>query len=308
MRGTRLAGRTLRIAACAAVTLLQASTAAGEPLRGKDRRACIGAYEQGQELAQAAKLLRAREVILGCAKSKCGEFLHRECAASYSRLEEEIPTVILLAKGEGGQALVDVEVTMDGELFSATLDGRAVPVDPGLHQFSFKAKRGTTAEQRTIIVQGERNRVIAVSFASADRELPKPPAAPPPRPPSRRIDEEVYAADSARGTRGAAPYVAAGIGLAGLGGFALFTQWGRADNAELARCAPNCSEGTLDHIRTLYVAADVSLGVGIVALGAAAWLFLSDTAKDPKPTKAPAYTFDVRPSHTGVVATLSGKF
>src|SRR5262245_34059737 len=119
MRRTMLAGRTFRIAACAAVTLLQASTAASEPLRGKDRRACIGAYEQGQELALAAKLIRAREVILGCAKSKCGEFLHRECAARYSRLEEEIPTVILVAKGEGGEALVDVEVTMDGELFSA---------------------------------------------------------------------------------------------------------------------------------------------------------------------------------------------
>jgi hypothetical protein len=308
MPRSRFAGPTLRIAACAAVTLLHASTGASEPLRGKDRRACIGAYEQGQELAQAAKLLRAREAMLSCAKPKCGEFIHHECAARYSRLEEEIPTVILLAKGDAGEKLVDVEVTLDGELFSATLDGRALAVDPGLHQFTFKAKRGTIAEQRTIIVQGERNRVISVSFGSADGEPTKPLPGTAAQP-SRPIDEEAYPESSRSGKRGAAPYVAAGIGLAGLGGFALFTQWGRSDNAELTRCAPNCSEGTLDHIRNLYIVADVSLGVGIVALGAAAWLFLSsDGSKPPASVKTTAYTFDVRPSPSSVIATMSGRF
>jgi hypothetical protein len=300
MPRTRLAGRTLRAAACAAVTLLLAPSASSEPLRGKDRRLCIGAYEQGQELALAAKLLRAREVMQGCAKPKCGEYLHRECAARSSRLEEEIPTVILLAKGEAGEPLVDVEVLMDSELFSATLDGRSLPVDPGLHRFSFKEKRGALAEQRTIIVQGEQNRVIAVSFAPAVQEPPKGP----PRP----IDEDAYP-ESSGGKWGAAPYVAAGVGLAGIGGYALFSQWGRSDNDELSRCAPNCSEGALDHIRNLYVVADVSLGVGIVALGTAAWLFLSaDSHKSPAPSKPTAFTFDLRSSRTGIVASVAGEF
>src|SRR6185369_13251536 len=131
MKRTRLTRRscerTLRIAACSAVTMLHAAPGASEPLRGKDRRACIGAYEHGQELQQQAKLLRAREVLADCAQSKCGAFLHRECAARYNQIETDIPSVILLAKGEHGEALVDVEVTLDGELFSATLDGRALP-------------------------------------------------------------------------------------------------------------------------------------------------------------------------------------
>jgi hypothetical protein len=259
---------------------------------------CIGAYEQGQELEQAAKLVRARETLLACATSKCGEFLRRECATRSSRLDSEIPTVILLAKGDSGEALVDVEVTMDGQLLSATLDGRALPVDPGLHQFSFKAKRGTTAEQRTVIVQGEQNRVIAVSFVGtepANRGL------------LRHIDEDVYAEPAKKW--GFAPYVAAGVGLAGIGGYALFTHWGRTDNERLAQCAPHCAEGSVDHIRNLYLVADVSLGVGIAALGAAAWLFLSGGRdKEPEPGKAPAYTFDVRPSRASVMATVSGSF
>jgi hypothetical protein len=287
------------MASCVAATLLCAGPGASEPLRGKDRRACVGAYEQGQELENAAKLVRARETLLGCATSKCGAFLQRECAARSSRLEKEIPTVILLAKGDGGQTLVDVEVTMDGQLFSATLDGRALAVDPGLHQFSFKAKRGTTAEQRTIILQGEQNRVIAVSFGPAD---PAKPAGP-----RRQIDEDLY--DEPKAKWGAAPYIAAGAGLAGLGGFALFTHWGRTDNEALAQCAPNCTQGSVNHIRNLYLVADVSLGVGIVALGAAAWLFLSGRQdKDAQHGKAPAYAFDVRPSRGTVMATVSGQF
>jgi hypothetical protein len=285
--------------------MLHAAPVSSEPLRGKDRRACIGAYEQGQELQQAAKLLRAREVMADCAKSKCGAFLHRECAARYNQLETEIPTVILLAKGEHGEALVDVDVTMDGELFSATLDGRALPVDPGLHQFSFKAKRGAIAEQRTIVVQGEQNRVIDVALGPSAKGAP-----PSGSPPSRQIDENVYAESSGRPKWGVAPFVAAGVGLAGLGGYAIFTHWGRTDNAQLARCAPNCSEDSVDHIRNLYVAADVSLGVGIVAIGAAAWLLLAggDVKDPPAPAKTASYSFDVKPSRSGVLATVSGAF
>src|SRR5206468_9769076 len=149
-----------------AAAMVYAPRAASEPLRGRDRRACVAAYEQGQELEHAAKLREAREMLLGCAQAKCGAFLHRECGTRYNQLETEIPTVILLAKDEEGQSIVDVEVTLDGQLFSATLDGRSLPVDPGLHAFSFKAKHGTVAEQRMIIAQGEHDRVIAVALAT----------------------------------------------------------------------------------------------------------------------------------------------
>jgi hypothetical protein len=142
-----------------------------------------------------------------------------------------------------------------------------------------------------------------VSLGATD--APKPAV-----PPSRRIDENVYAESPGKTRWGVAPFVAAGVGLAGLGGYAVFTQWGRTDNAELAQCAPNCDEASVEHIRKLYVAADVSLGVGVVALGAAAWLFFSGVdAKDPPPPgKTTAYSFDVKPSASGVLATVSGEF
>jgi hypothetical protein len=54
----------------------------------------------------------------------------------------------------------------------------------------------------------------------------------------------------------------------------------------------------------------VSLGVGVVALGAAVWLLFSgDGAKEPPSAgKTTAFAFDVKPSSAGALATVSGAF
>jgi len=62
------------------------------------------------------------------------------------------------------------------------------------------------------------------------------------------------------------------LGLAGVGGFAVLTSWGRADNRMLATCSPSCPTASVQHVRRLYWAADASLGAGLVSLALSSWL------------------------------------
>jgi hypothetical protein len=88
--------------------------------------------------------------------------------------------------------------------------------------------------------------------------------------------------------------------------------WGRKDNEQLAQCAPYCAPESVDHVRKVYLAADISLGVGIAALGTAAtWLILGGSSSSPpkgEQTSKPRYVVDVRPSPAGGFATFTGTF
>jgi hypothetical protein len=70
-----------------------------------------------------------------------------------------------------------------------------------------------------------------------------------------------------------------GVGLAGFGGFAVFGLTGLSEKRDLAdTCAPSgsCAAGDVSSARTRLIIADVSLGVGVVAVGIATYLFLRD--------------------------------
>jgi hypothetical protein len=100
--------------------------------------------------------------------------------------------------------------------------------------------------------------------------------------------------------------------LVGLGSYALLTSWGRKDNDVLVQCAPGCMQKSVDHVRRLYLAANISLGAGIAALGAATWLLLrssvgSRTAEGATPRWS-RHALEVIPLSAGAVATLRGAF
>ena len=90
----------------------------------------------------------------------------------------------------------------------------------------------------------------------------------------------------------------------------MLVYWGRKDNDLLARCAPNCPQESVDHIRKLYLASDISLGVGIAALGAAAtWMILgSSSGSQEERANKPRYVVDVRPTPAGAFASVAGTF
>jgi hypothetical protein len=71
-------------------------------------------------------------------------------------------------------------------------------------------------------------------------------------------------------------YVFGGIGLTGLASFTGFAISGKSKENELEHCAPNCARADVDDMRTRYLVGDISLAVGIAALGAGAYFFFAD--------------------------------
>jgi hypothetical protein len=221
---------------------------------------------------------------------------------------------------------------MDDEPLVSRIDGRAVAVDPGMHAFTFHGDDGATATEKVMILQGQHNRALTVSLpassgarAAPAEEAAEPPAAkpvsapPPPVPtaelarprPVRTTPPPPPAPPPSSGSS-AAPYLWGTLGLAGVGGYALLTTWGRKDNELLSACAPDCPRASVEHIRKLYLLADVSLGVGVVSLVAATWTAFSggsteakETEKRPRPS---GYVVDVHPTPAGAMATVAGRF
>ncbi len=204
--------RTVQVAACAAVLLLNVTIGEGAPRRarrgpaaggggGGGNPACINTYRNADALYKSGKLRQAKATMLRCAVATCGPNVRRECARRVITIENDIPTIVPIILSEAGKAVTDVTMLLDGEVLKAKTDGRAVPVDPGRHLLSFRSGSDVLASFETVFVQGQRNRTIEVSLqaggnALAKSSIPLTAAAPPPADPL----ESVGAASSASGS------------------------------------------------------------------------------------------------------------
>jgi hypothetical protein len=324
MCSKRLTSRTIRAGAWAVSISLCAAAGHGEAKRPKDKRACKAAYKSAQEREQAGKLREAKELLSTCANVTCGGVLKKECASRSAHLDAEIPSIVPVVTDD---ARLDVQIRMDGELLMSHLDGRAVPIDPGTHEFTFSTERGVVATQTATVDRGQHARPIAVALhastgrASTTKVKPSSTVSTDSPPPRVRVTgpaaEESSAQETApamvQGSSKSGPpalaYVLGGVGGLGVAGGILMNAWGRKDNRDLlASCAPNCSQSSVDHVRRVYFAADLSIGVGVAALGVATVLFFTSNRAKERPGTVAAYTVDVKPAPSGAFATVSGMF
>ena len=233
---------------------------------------------------------------------------------------------------EGGAPLIDVVIKADGELLASHLDGRGLPLDPGMHELSFSTKDlGVFATEKVMAVQGQRNRLIAVATrkaapaiaasasaprenvtaeveerASGGRENPTPPSEP--TPPPQATTEPDSPAPAPRRGRSPLPFVIGGVGLASIGAGVLLTVWGNQDNAAMSSCRPNCIPNDVTYVRQMYLASDIALGAGLGAVALAGVLFFTGrSSSDHRPAQT-AYGIDVRPAPSGGVVSLRGAF
>jgi hypothetical protein len=107
-------------------------------------------------------------------------------------------------------------------------------------------------------------------------------------------------------------YIAGGVGALGLVGFVAFGVMGKSQENDLRDrgCAPNCPKEDVDSAKTKYLLADISLGVGIVGIGAGVTLFILSMPKSDKPSDEAVLGphFDFAPVRGGGYATMSGRF
>jgi len=226
---------------------------------------CADAYEATQRERAAGQLISAHRKSIFCAQSSCPEVLRGDCATWAGELANSIASVVIEARKPNGEPLTEVAVQVDGQPFDDHLDGRAQELDPGQHRFRFEADGLASTERDFVVVEGQKAQRLRITVG----------AAPPPDTRPRGFPT--------------ASYVLAGAGLVGLSSFALFGLSGNAKKDELNSCRPACAASLRAPIEHDYLAADFSLGVGLVSLGLATWLAIaSQTGEDQ--------SFDLRAS------------
>ncbi|HEY2516345.1 MAG TPA: hypothetical protein VGI39_35985 [Polyangiaceae bacterium] len=337
LRGHRVR-RLSALVLCGGALLLCAGTSEGA---NKGKRAnpavCDAALRSALNRSAGGRLREARELFRECARPVCGATVARQCTAHALDLEADIPTIVPVVTGDMGAPLIDVAVKADGELVASRLDGRGLPLDPGLHEVTFSTPElGVFASEKVMVVAGQRNRLIAVATRKAapppDPAPPSPAAVAPASAPSQKAAaaplehvashreesetpapaaataEVLSTARAPKRGRSPLPFVIGGLGLASLGAGALLTVWGNQDNAAMSSCRPNCIPNDVTYVRQMYLAADITLGAGLAALGLAGVLFFTGrSASDNRPARA-AYGVDVRPAPSGAVVSVRAVF
>ncbi len=279
---------------------LGAAPASAAPPNPARKAQCVAAFEEGQELEKAGRLVEARGKFVACSDEACPAVVRDECATMLPRVEASLPTIVPGLRDTRGNDVVDAEVTLDGAALTKKLDGQPIAANPGPHTLRFVAPNAAPVERQVVVRVGEKNRVITVDLESGTSA--SLPAA---------GDEDKPRGAGASGRR-VASYVLGGFGLVSLGAFAYLGIQGKADLSALKEgCGKtqSCAEGDVDAVKTTLIGADVSLGVGIVSLGVATALFFTSGSE----TKAAATTKAVirpalLPLPGGGAAMLTGTF
>jgi hypothetical protein len=183
------------------------------------------------------------------------------CDRLLSAVEASTPTLIVSARTADGQDVVAAHVLADGTPLVDSLDGKAIAMDPGPHVLRFAREGAAPIELHVVVREGEKNRLVAVTFpAPTDRPDGGEPG------PSRPTPVVVY--------------VLAGVGIVSLAAFGYLAIHGQSKYSE---CDPHgCSPGTVDGLTVDRYLAFAALGVGVATLGAAAYLWVTRPARAPQ--------------------------
>ncbi len=184
-----------------------------------------------------------------------------DCVEWLGQTEAGIPSVVFEARTDAGP-IFDVIARIDGAVVATALDGRPLEIDPGLHRVTFEHTGRAPIEERLIVREGERNRLLVADWTTPHRSPTS--TAPAVTPKAERPIP-------------AAAYVSAAIAGLGFAEFAIAGELGDnlKNDLEASHCAPFCSRDKSDALRDRYIAADIGLGIGIAELATTAVLFLT---------------------------------
>ena len=199
----------MKVRAVLAASMALVSTLASLPARA-DVQACLTASEKGQRARSAGKLREARDLFLVCGSEGCPAMVRRDCSQWQGEIISMLPSVVFGAKDKQGRDLFDVTVSMDGETLVRKLDGKSVNVDPGPHTFKFEVNGAPPVIERALVKEGEKTRVITVTFNDGGSTASTTEAAVPAPPPRDHAIEAPY---EPRGHT-VFPWIVVGLGAA----------------------------------------------------------------------------------------------
>jgi hypothetical protein len=213
---------------------------------------CAAQAEAGQRLRASGSLRGAREKFTSCGGKSCPRTVQTDCARWLEEVSMSLPSAIFRAYGRDKAEILSANVTIDDE--PTTTNGIPYVLDPGPHTLRIQTEDGT-AEEKFLLVLGEKNRNVSLRVPSAEA-TPFPPPAPPPE---------------------SAPvvlYVGVGLGLAAMTTGAILWGVGASDHSALqSSCAPAgvCSRDSVSSAQLKLIAGDLLFPVGLVLTGLAVY-------------------------------------
>jgi len=234
----------------------------------KPQQQCIAAAESGQQLRSSSKLLEARKAFGACTANVCPAVIRRDCGRWIDELDIATPTITVKLEDATGAEVAEGRVLMDGEPLLRAADGRATPIDPGVHRFAWLRDEGSNVEEQFVVREGEHNRVLVLRVAPGTLGPPPP------------VSHEAHAASPV-------PWIVGGVGVALVAAGGIFWGIGLNDRSTLSStCASahTCSQSDVEASHTKLVIGDVLLGVGVVAIVGAVYLMLRPSSDPPVTT------------------------
>jgi hypothetical protein len=140
---------------------------------------CADADASAQALQHEGKLAAARVQLRACVDPSCPDVIRTDCAQRQEEIERLQPTVLFDIKDEGHHDVVQVSISLDGQKVADQVNGLGIPVDPGVHTFTFASPGHPITSAQFVIHEGEKLRkepIVLVEPAGA----PPPPVPPAP--------------------------------------------------------------------------------------------------------------------------------
>jgi hypothetical protein len=217
---------------------------------------CIAAHVEAQRLQKSAKLRDARAALVRCSDPACPSVLVQECTELFSKLDSAVPSLVFVARDPDGKDVADARVLDGGTLILERLDGKAIEVDPGEHVFRIERAGLPPVERKLVVREGDKLRRVEVQLGSGTKT-----------PATTETERDVTPAFWVVGAAGI-------VGLALFGGLA-GAGIAKKNDLDDRACAPNCPTEDVDEVRSLFLGADISLGLGLTALAIAPILYFT---------------------------------
>jgi hypothetical protein len=268
---------------------------------------CLSASNLSVELRSAHKLRQARAQLLVCAAASCPEEVRTECLRRLEPIRAALPTVVFEVKDGAGHELADVKITMDGDLVATHLDGSALTLDPGSHEFTFEVEGQPPLTESLILHEGEKNRRETVVVGTPPK-APETPAIAPPPPNGRGATSDVAPASGSHTLRLAGIVTGAagilGLGLGGVFGGVAISSWHSAQSS-----SSNAERNTA---LTFATASDAAFIVGGVLVAGGVTLYLvsrsggtgGSVGGHPQTPGTPTVGLQIMPGGLGAVGTF----
>jgi hypothetical protein len=223
-----------------------------------DRDACAVPYQEAQVLRKKRLFSAAMEQLDLC-RARCPAVLAADCTQWSAELRALTPTIVFHVHDPAGRVVDAFHVSMNGTLLCNSPGEEPVPVDPGEHVFRFEAQGFAASDAHATLNEGEHRRVVDVTVVPLAAGAPRSP-------PSVVVEPQAPS--------GAAAYVFGGVGVLGLAAGGALTIAGFVEKANLeTACSPLCPPGSVDTIRTTWLAGGISAAAGAasIAVGAVLW-------------------------------------